>query len=193
MFVCKSCSVTLSASEYRVHKRGYRIGKCRECERVYQREWSQRDPETYRRRKRESMAKRRAADPDAARDYQRRDYWENRSARLATMKEYQRRRFFWMRAGKLKSDVSAADLARLWKRQRGRCALTGRRLTRENAQLDHITAKARGGSDEIDNLRWLCTEANLALRELSDAEFVALCSDVMRWIGERIAMVDALK
>ncbi len=142
--------------------------------------------------KREIMAKRRAADPDAARDYQRRNYWANRDTRLAVMKEYQRRRFFWLRASKLKSDVSATDLARLWKQQRGLCALTGRRLNRENAHLDHITAKARGGNDAIVNLRWVCTEANLAKRELSDAEFVALCSDVMRWIGERIAMVEAM-
>lgn len=89
--------------------------------------------------------------------------------------------------------ASTADLARLWKDQRGLCALTGRRLNRENAHLDHIVAKARGGSDGIGNLRWVCIEANLAKRELSDAEFTALCADVMRWIGERIQAVEALQ
>jgi len=88
--------------------------------------------------------------------------------------------------------ASTADLARLWKLQRGQCAMTGRRLTRDTAHLDHIVAKARGGTDAIGNLRWVCTEANLAKRELSDAEFLALCSDVMAWIGNRIAMVEAI-
>lgn len=191
MFVCKSCQVSLPASSFRFHKRGYRIGKCKPCERAYQREWSQRDPDLYRQRKRESMARRRAANPDAARAYQLADYHKNREIRLATMKSYQSRRFFWMRAMKL-AGITAKDLASLWRRQRGLCALTGRRLSRANSQIDHITAKARGGSDELSNLRWVCIEANLAKRELSDAEFAALCSDVMRWIGERIQMVEQL-
>jgi hypothetical protein len=106
---------------------------------------------------------------------------------------YFSRRFFWARAMRLRGlgRASAYDLARLWKKQRGRCALTGRRLDR-TAQVDHVLSRARGGGDSIENLRWLCKEANLARRELSDEEFLALCGDVMRWIGRRIAVVDAL-
>lgn len=151
-----------------------------------------RTPDEVRAAKREHMARRRRNNPDAARAYQNANYHANRETRLATMKAYQRKRFFWLRATKLKSDVTASDLARLWRNQRGLCALTGRRLTRENAHLDHITARARGGGDDLPNLRWLCTEANLARRDLSDAEFMALCSEVMRWIGERIQMVEDL-
>lgn len=40
--------------------------------------------------------------------------------------------------------------------------------------------------------RWVCTEANLAKRELSDMEFVLLCRDVMRWIGERIKLLEEI-
>jgi hypothetical protein len=111
------------------------------------------------------------------------------------MRAYYGRRFFWGRAMKLRGEgrATTTDLARMWKQQRGLCALTGRRLTRESAHLDHIVAKARGVTDEIGNLRWVCTEVNLAKRELSDEEFVALCSDAMRWIGERIAMVEAIR
>lgn len=151
-----------------------------------------RTPDEVRASKRQGMADRRAADIGAARAYARDYHSRNRDKQLAKMKDYQRRRFFWLRATKLKSSVDAASLAKLWKDQRGLCALTGRRLNRQNAQLDHIVAKARGGSDEIENLRWLCAEANLARRELSDAEFAALCSDVIHWIGQRIALVDAL-
>lgn len=193
MFDCKGCGMNKAAEEFRVHKRGYRIGKCQECERAYQREWSRRDPEKYRQRKRESMARRRAADPEAARAYARHDHHANRPARTAKMREYAARRFFWAKATKLRAPVRAtpADLWKLWKAQRGLCALTGRRLDR-SAQLDHKVPRARGGGDELANLQWLSPEANLAKRDLTDDEFAALCGDVMRWIGRRVQMVDAM-
>lgn len=141
-------------------------------------------PSEVRESKRIHMAKRRIADPEKARKYQNTRWHANRDRNLAVMTEYQRRRFFWIRATKLKN-VTAKDLASLWKRQRGLCALTGRRLDR-TAQLDHITAKARGGTDDLSNLRWLCKVANLALRELSDAEFLELCADCISFAGRRI-------
>lgn len=188
MFVCKSCGVTKPPLEFRVHKRGHRLGKCKACEREYQREWSRREPEKYRARKRESMAKIRAANPDAARAYSREYHAANRDQRTAKMREYTRRRFFWTKAMKLRGEdrATAEDLAALWKSQRGRCALTGRQLDR-SAQLDHKLPKARGGDDRASNLQWLCEPANLAKRDLTDEEFVALCADVMRWIGQQIA------
>lgn len=190
MFVCKECVVDKPATEFRVHKKGYRIGKCRECERQYQREWSQRDPETYRRRKRESMARRRAADPAKAREYAIQRHYRNHEASKATMRAYASRRFFWNRQMHMRGRgrATAQQLARLWRDQKGCCALTGRRLDR-TAHLDHIVPLARGGGHEIANLRWLCHEANLAKRALSDAEFIALCGDVMHWIGKRIQQV----
>lgn len=131
--------------------------------------------------KREFQARWRAADPDRARAYAREIHHRNRDRNLAKMRDYYARRFFWGRAMKLRGEGRATtqDLARLWKSQRGRCALTGRRLTRNNAHLDHIVAKAKGGTDFANNLRWVCIEANLAKRELSDAEFIALCRDVV--------------
>lgn len=149
-----------------------------------------RTAEETRKAKREYMARKRAADPEAVRKYNREHHHKARDKNTAAMRAYYARRFFWGRAMKLRGDgrATALDLWRMWHKQKGRCAITGRRLDR-TAQLDHITAKARGGGDEPENLRWLCKDANLALRELSDAEFVALCSDVMRWIGERIQMV----
>lgn len=153
-----------------------------------------RDREEMLRAKREGMARRRAADPEGVRAYQRALHASNREKNTATMRAYYGRRFFWGRAMKLRGENRATfkDLARLWKEQRGQCALTGRRLDR-TAQLDHVLAKARGGTDEALNLRWLCRAANLARREFSDKEFLSLCSDVMRWIGRRIHLVDSIQ
>jgi 5-methylcytosine-specific restriction endonuclease McrA len=152
-----------------------------------------RSREEYLKAKREGMARLRARDPDAARSKRNAYHAANREAQTAKMRAYYDRRFFWGKAMKLRGEgrATARDLAALWKVQRGRCALTGRRLDR-SAQLDHKTAKARGGPDSIWNLQWLCEEANLAKRALTDAEFIALCSDVMAWIGERIAAVEAM-
>lgn len=190
MFACKTCQLTKEASEYRTHKRGYRIGKCRECERAYQREIARKDPELYRARKRESMARRRANDPNAVKEYRNAYHAANREAQKKKMRDYYAKRFFWGKAMKLRGvdRANAEDLSRLWKAQRGMCALTGRRLDR-SAQLDHKLPKAKGGSDSLENLQWLCQEANLAKRDMTDEQFVALCADVMRWIGERIALV----
>jgi 5-methylcytosine-specific restriction endonuclease McrA len=134
--------------------------------------------------KRAHMAARRAADPEAARAYQRANLAKNRAARNAYLRELSARRLFRSRSRKVRG-VSPQELAALWKRQRGRCALTGRRLDR-TAQLDHKLPKARGGTDDIWNLQWLCEDANLAKRAMTDAEFAALCGEVTAWIGARI-------
>lgn len=71
------------------------------------------------------------------------------------------------------------ELAKLWKRQRGKCVLTGRRLNRTSAQLDHIIPVIKGGSGLIANLRWVHRDVNYAKRDLSDADFYALCHEVV--------------
>lgn len=83
-------------------------------------------------------------------------------------------------SGRHKVKVTAVQLAGLWLRQRGRCALTGAKLDRL-AELDHIVSSARGGPSTIDNLQWTTSEANDAKAHLSTAEFVQLCSDVVAW------------
>jgi len=104
------------------------------------------------------------------------------------MREYYARRFFWGRAMKLRGSnrANALDLFMMWKSQRGLCAMTGRVLARD-AQLDHIIPRAKGGGDCASNLRWVCPAFNYAKRDMSDHDILSLCSDVMRWIGERIA------
>ena len=150
----------------------------------------QRTPDEVREAKRRHMADRRAANPDAVRQYQREYQRTTSRERNARLRAIHARRLFWSRALRLKA-ITARDLAALWKSQRGLCALTGRKLDR-TAEIDHRLPKTRGGGDEITNLQWVTREANRAKRDLTDEEFHALCSDVMRWIGHRIAIVDGL-
>lgn len=75
--------------------------------------------------------------------------------------------------------ATANELWSLWKRQRGRCALSGRKLTRNNCELGHRIARAKGGSDKIENLYWLHRSVNQAQYDLSTYEFVALCKEVL--------------
>jgi 5-methylcytosine-specific restriction endonuclease McrA len=142
--------------------------------------------------KRSQMALRRKKDPEKNRAYQRKWHAENREHSKAKLRAYYAKRFFWGRAMKLRGPERATykDLARIWKQQRGRCALTGRRLDR-TADMDHIIPKTRGGTDHPSNIRWLAREVNMVKRNLTDGEFLILCADVMRVLGSRIQQVEA--
>lgn len=187
MHTCKACSLTLPTDSFRVHKRGYRIGKCRQCENAYQREFYAKGGEVTRKRKRDHMAKLWAEKPEAMRLVSREFHHRNKERINAQRRGHHVTRLFWTRALKFRG-ITAADLARLWKKQRGLCALTGRKLDR-TAQVDHKLPLARGGTDELTNLQWTTAEANRSKRDLTDAEFLALCQDAVRWIGQRIDAV----
>jgi 5-methylcytosine-specific restriction endonuclease McrA len=113
---------------------------------------------------------------------------ENAAKILRQHKEYAARRFFYITAANLKTRAkskdevaSIAEISSLWKKQRGTCPITGRRLNRESAQLDHIIPLKKGGSDLVENLRWVHRDVNYAKRDLLDAEFFRLCSDVVSY------------
>jgi len=142
-------------------------------------------PEREREVKRDYMRRQRASNPSKIAHWNslRREAWSEHwkprmQSYLANLRE---QHFFKWRARLASRDglsVTAIQLASLWRRQRGRCAMSGRKLDRD-AQLDHIDAVARGGAHELVNLQWLAKEVNLAKRELSVAEFIALCRDVV--------------
>jgi hypothetical protein len=180
LFACTGCSEAKPSGAFR-YKKGARVGRCRKCEAAYTQHWrSTQDRSEYLRRKREGMARQRQLKPEHVRSLGRNWHANNRARSREKMREYYARRFFWGRAVNLVGEGRATfrELAAMWKRQRGRCALTLRRLDR-NAQLDHILPKARGGTDELGNLRWVCAEVNLAKRHLTDDEFVTLCREVV--------------
>ena len=147
-------------------------------------------PDEVRAAKRAGMAAQRAADPEGVRARDRKWVSENRERLNAVRRKWHEVRFFYVRAKRMRG-VSASDLARIWKQQRGLCALTGQRLDR-TAELDHKMPKCRGGTNARSNLQWVTHAANFAKRDMTVEEFHALCVNCARWVGERIAMVDAI-
>lgn len=144
-----------------------------------------RTPNQVREAKRLAMRLRRIQYPERVLELRRNYYAANRQLVLDRHNKWARRHFFRNRASR-RCGASASELFGLWVRQRGLCALTGRKLDR-TAHLDHIVPKARGGTDVIGNYRWVCPEVNMVKRDLMDDEFLRLCRDCMAWIGERIA------
>ena len=70
------------------------------------------------------------------------------------------------------------ELRELLEKQDFICPLTGRELVPgENASLDHIIPKSRGGPNKIGNLQWLDNNINFAKRNLLPDEFAQLISD----------------
>lgn len=70
------------------------------------------------------------------------------------------------------------DLWKLAKRQKMLCALTGRKLNKNDISLDHIIPSSTGGTNNINNLRLTCVQANLAKLDYTDAELIKFCQDV---------------
>ena len=63
--------------------------------------------------------------------------------------------------------------------QDGLCAYTGEPLILgENASLDHIVPRSRGGSNDIDNLQWVTRTVNWAKSNLSHEAFLGMCKAV---------------
>jgi 5-methylcytosine-specific restriction endonuclease McrA len=131
-------------------------------------------------------------------------YKEYRTANVEALKlerhKYISRRFFYKRASNMMTrgnyertslPEKTAEISRLWKKQRGICPVTGRRLNRENAQIDHILPITRGGTHDIANLRWVHKDINYAKRDLIDAEFFRLCLDVASYL-KKLSKPDGL-
>lgn len=109
----------------------------------------------------------------------------NREKIALEKREYRRSRIFKVSRNGLKSlsktkdYASAFDLWSLWHKQKGCCALTGRRLKRDNCHLDHIIPIARGGGHTKGNLQWLHKDVNWAKRAMLNLEFIQLCKEVV--------------
>ncbi len=64
------------------------------------------------------------------------------------------------------------------KKQKCRCALSGRQLTPENVSIDHITPIGKGGSNNKENLQLTTKEVNNAKNVMTIQELVEMCRDV---------------
>ena len=67
---------------------------------------------------------------------------------------------------------------KLLKDQGYKCALTGRELTPDNCEADHIVSIDDGGPHEPSNIQLVRTEVNRAKGAMSNEAFVALCREV---------------
>lgn len=118
-------------------------------------------------------------------NYGQTSYQKHREKILARHKAKRIRRFFWMRTRALVARhgvnsvvATPAELAKLWKSQRGRCALSGRRLNKQNSELDHKVPVKQGGHGQVSNLRWVDADVNHAKNALSESDFISLCNEV---------------
>jgi 5-methylcytosine-specific restriction endonuclease McrA len=97
---------------------------------------------------------------------------------------HKKKRFFHSRSvhfnNAFNTSHTACDLASIWRKQKGLCVLSGRLLTPENAELDHVLPKSRGGSHDTSNLQWVVKEVNRCKRDLLESEFIVLCFDVVK-------------
>ncbi len=75
--------------------------------------------------------------------------------------------------------LTPQQLWSLAKKQKCRCALSGRRLQRKKISIDHIIHRSKGGSHDLSNIRLVETDVNKARSTLSDSEFFQLCKDVL--------------
>lgn len=190
---CSRCSQLLPITEFRARNGAYKLyARCRACERAEQLRRYHADIEVARARGRRNQAARCTSEviaPALRRAAKKRrkdgiDLTTNRR-RIARLKA--QCPFEWY-AQKYRSyyrvPLTAADLQSLWELQRGCCGLTGREMTLvSDAELDHIVPTSRNGGFGIANLRWTCRSANRAKHNLTDEEFIALCSEVAEFIA----------
>lgn len=176
------------------HKRAEYRKKNVELIRVYNQRSHERNREKHNAQMREWYAKNREKCNATSRAwYEKAKTCPEMLARVReNLKQNAKRHFFATRAAHIRcrsrsasaslSAVSGFDLWCLWKRQRGRCALTGESLDRA-AHVDHIVSRACGGSSDITNLRFLSARANLIKRAYTDAELLEFCAAVIATIG----------
>ena len=84
------------------------------------------------------------------------------------------------------TDVTAQDLLTLLNKQKGKCVLSGTKLTCEkvkgkyvktNASIDRIIA---GGEYNIENVQLVCRAVNSFRHDLTISEFITWCKRVAK-------------
>ncbi len=183
---CYRCEQEKSITEFGPNKRSKDGLKyhCRECDAKEKQEVYRERPSAAERArdrarnyradpiKREQMAVKRRGNPK---------YLAQRRQYLRNLKE---KHFFIYRARRWSSfyngRVTGLELFHLWHMQKGKCALSGRKLGRDS-HLDHILPTSKGGTDTIDNLRWLDRRVNIARGAMMDEDFTEMCRDVTEY------------
>lgn len=164
--ICSKCGISKPLSEYAKGGAAYRYANglmtvCKACWKVYADDW-------------------RAKNPDKHRGYQA----KTRAREKAILGFFEWRARKWNEKARHGGKITPKEIMSLWKRQRGYCALSGRKLGR-NAHLDHILPVSEGGKGTISNLRWVDPDTNRIRSAMSDDEFFVLCKDVIRYQSEK--------
>lgn len=170
-----------------------------------QKAWVKANPEKVKAAKAKHLARLKAwklANPEEAKAVQARWREKNKESHRAAIKRWReknrdrvkeverrrsKRRFFQRRASASVCRTKQGDIKELtvaifwlWHKQRGRCALTGKRLDR-TAELDHIIPVSKGGLNHPSNLQWLSPEVNQCKNDLTDQEFINICKAVLSY------------
>lgn len=146
-------------------------------------DWAKTNPE----RARQTQVNWRAKNKESHRAAIKRWREKNKDHARAVESERARRRFFHTRAKNCVWRTKEGNVAEIrdaifwiWKRQKGLCAMTGKRLDR-SAELDHIIPVSKGGKNHPSNLQWLCPEVNQCKNDMTAEEFVAVCKAVLSY------------
>lgn len=177
---CKKCQTTLPISSFGIWNKSHSHSKdglsyyCKPCN-------SKAKRELYAASRDDKTAHRRAA-------------WGNKQkakAKIMDTKIKTERPAKW-RTLRLRSNCSK-QITEDWllatlELQSGKCALSGRAITILTAEVDHITPKSRGGTDDLSNLRLLSHEANRCKGNMLDTEFMGLCSEIISFVSPTILL-----
>lgn len=177
MKTCNSCRQPKSFdSFYRNNaNRDKLMGHCKECHKARLNETDEkRTPEKKRLLKDRHNAQRRKRreDPIIRRQYN-----------LATLHRNERNVFRKTATAQNSRAMGRGKLdpKELWslaRRQKLRCPLSGLYLTRKDISLDHIIPLSKGGSNTIENVRFVHRTVNNMKHDHTDAEFLSMCGDI---------------
>ena len=80
-----------------------------------------------------------------------------------------------------KSIVTGFDLFKIAKKQKLICAISGRKLTKENISPDHIHPKCKGGQSVPENIQLVTRQANILKHSMNLLEVISLCQDIINY------------
>lgn len=80
------------------------------------------------------------------------------------------------------------DVIKAWGGTKVKCYLTGKEIDimTDNYQLDHKIPIAKGGTNEISNMRPVLPYANLSKSDMTIEEYLNLCKTVLTNFGYKI-------
>lgn len=82
----------------------------------------------------------------------------------------------------LKNTSLWVELLSLFKKQNGKCVLSGRTLKfANNASVDHIIPLSKGGTHVIENLRWIDLTVNVMRSNMTDEELLTFCKEIIHY------------